>query len=202
MTIYRAAGRGRLLGLAVLALAWTLAAPAMAQLSVDDAIVDFNDADQRRTDVQVRNTGEETLYVSVTPRLVENPGTPDERRVEIKNPRDLGLLTADRDLGVADLPAPLRHSSVGGADDEGRPGHRRVRVVFRDRRIVDAVDRDGHVVPVVGVLVPLLPFLVTGGRFDLALLSLRAAGADGSGDDAHCRGSSAERSAVPLASWR
>jgi predicted membrane protein (TIGR00267 family) len=29
--------------------------------------------------------------------------------------------------------------------------------------------------PVVGVLIPLLPFLVTGGRFDLALLSLRAA---------------------------
>jgi P pilus assembly chaperone PapD len=98
MTMHRAAGRGRLLALAVLALAWTLATPAMAQLSVDDAIVDFDAADQRRTDVEVRNTGEETLYVSVTPRLVANPGTPDERRVEIKNPRDLGLLTAPRKM--------------------------------------------------------------------------------------------------------
>lgn len=98
MTIHRAGGGRRLLGLAVLALAWAFSAPAAAQLSIDQAIVDFNAPDQRRTDVQVRNTGEETLYVSVTPRLVENPGTPDERRVALQNPRELGLLTAPRKM--------------------------------------------------------------------------------------------------------
>lgn len=98
MTIHPLGGRGGLLGLAVLALACTLAAPASAQLSVDQAIVDFDAPDQRRGDVEVRNTGERTLYVRVTPRVVKNPGTPDERRVEIQNPRELGLLTAPRKM--------------------------------------------------------------------------------------------------------
>jgi P pilus assembly chaperone PapD len=88
-----------LLGLAALAAAAVPGAvpgagPAQAQLSVEQAIVDFAENGKRREDIEIVNTGDSTLYVSITPRLVRNPGTESERRVEIANPRELGLLAS------------------------------------------------------------------------------------------------------------
>ena len=80
----------------VLALSVLQADPARAQIALERAIVDFSADDQRRSDIEVTNTGDETLFIEVTPRLVQDPGEPDEERVEVRNPRELGLLASPR----------------------------------------------------------------------------------------------------------
>lgn len=83
------------IGLIGLALAVVgVAGPAHGQLAIERPIVDFADPDSRRQDVRISNTGDETLYIEIAPRLVRHPGTDREERVEIANPRERGLLVS------------------------------------------------------------------------------------------------------------
>lgn len=73
-----------------------LAAPARANLAVDNLIVDLGPADGARKDLTLTNNGKERLYVLVTPREVLKPGTKEERRVERFDPKSMGLLVTPR----------------------------------------------------------------------------------------------------------
>lgn len=79
---------------------------ASALISVTPVIVDTqaqssadaNDLDMQ--DVRVFNNGDQVAYVRVTPKVVQNPGTPSEKQVEMTNPEDLGLLVSPRKLMI------------------------------------------------------------------------------------------------------
>lgn len=69
-----------------------LAGPARAQLAVDRLILEFEAGGQRRQDVEVSNQGDERMFVTVEPRIVNDPGTDQESRETMQNPEALGLL--------------------------------------------------------------------------------------------------------------
>lgn len=71
-------------------LAWS--GPAGAEMQLDRSILLF-DADARPTqDVEVRNTGEETLYLATEILLVSEPGTEAEARTPVTDPDAAGVL--------------------------------------------------------------------------------------------------------------
>jgi P pilus assembly chaperone PapD len=73
-------------------------APAQAQLAVSQLIVDLKPAPARSQDVELFNESAERSYVSIEPREIINPGTPDERSVTSPDPEKLGLLVSPRRL--------------------------------------------------------------------------------------------------------
>jgi P pilus assembly chaperone PapD len=78
-----------------LGLAWSLclwAQPAQADMALSKVVVDFTSGRPARDDIEIANSGDEILYVSIEPAEIVNPGGPDERRVANPNPRELGLL--------------------------------------------------------------------------------------------------------------
>ena len=91
--------------LAAQALALTLAlfgiAPAQANMVLSNAIVHFEEGSAARQDVEIRNAGKEPLYVQIEPHIVKNPGTEQEERVLIKNPREHGLLVTPSRMVLA-----------------------------------------------------------------------------------------------------
>jgi P pilus assembly chaperone PapD len=78
---------------------------ASAQLSVDRVIVDFAPGEPRRQDILVSNTSDEVAYVQVEPRVIQNPGKPDQESVTVADPRERGLLVSPERLK---LPAGAR----------------------------------------------------------------------------------------------
>lgn len=72
---------------------------AFAQINAYPSIVNLS-VNSLREDVLVSNHGKETAYVRVTPRLLENPGTPKQKEVTIRNPRELGLLVSPQKLAI------------------------------------------------------------------------------------------------------
>lgn len=91
---------------ALLALA---ALPAQANMLVDRSIVVFKPGDAPRQDVMVMNAGKEPLYVQVEVMEVQNPGTPDEKRVVVTDPEKIALLATPRRFMVEpDGRRPLR----------------------------------------------------------------------------------------------
>lgn len=71
-----------------------------ADMIVDNAILVFEPGKTSRQDISVRNTGEKPLYIKVTPSIVHNPGTPEQHRETIRNPRAAGLLVSPNKLVV------------------------------------------------------------------------------------------------------
>lgn len=58
----------------------------LAELVLDQVIVDI-EADQRpRSDIEVSNSGTETMYIVVEPYEILNPGLENEKRVQLENP--------------------------------------------------------------------------------------------------------------------
>lgn len=75
---------------ALVLLAW--GGPARAEMQLDRSILVF-DADARPTqDVEVRNAGEETLYLATEILLVSDPGTEAEARTPVTDPDAAGVL--------------------------------------------------------------------------------------------------------------
>ena len=58
---------------------------AKAQISVDRAILRFPTGSRPVQNVIVRNGGEEDMGIEVVPEVVENPGSPEEKRVKTKD---------------------------------------------------------------------------------------------------------------------
>jgi len=89
----------RVFGGLVLLLALT--APAHGNMVLSNAIVHFEEGSAARQDVEISNAGSEPLYVQIEPHIVLNPGTDQEQRVLIKNPREHGLLVTPSRMVLA-----------------------------------------------------------------------------------------------------
>lgn len=72
----------------------------IAGLVLDNSIIHFEPGKPNRSDVGVSNNGNSVLYVQVTPYLVENPGTAQERKVKVTNPKQAGLLVSPNKLAI------------------------------------------------------------------------------------------------------
>jgi P pilus assembly chaperone PapD len=85
---------------ALLALASLIGSgPVRAELALDSVIVDFTSGAVPRADIEVANTDtEETLFVSIEPVEIVDPGSPEQRRVARADPRELGLLVSPNRL--------------------------------------------------------------------------------------------------------
>ena len=65
---------------------------ANANLVLSELIVDLQPGAHARDDVEVRNDGQERLYVAVEPALITDPGKPSQTRTSNPDPEQLGLL--------------------------------------------------------------------------------------------------------------
>ncbi len=74
--------------------------PVSASMVLSEAILHFEPGKPLRKDIEVENVGDEILYVQVIPTIVKNPGTENEAREEIKDPRKAGLLVSPNKLVV------------------------------------------------------------------------------------------------------
>ena len=71
---------------------------AYAHLSIDKLWIDFAQGETERSDVVIRNDSKDRYYVSVSVSEIENPGTPDEKRVDQPDPEKAGLLVTPNRL--------------------------------------------------------------------------------------------------------
>lgn len=78
-----------------------ISTPSLANMVLSDAIVHFEAGGSNRSDIEVRNTGEEPLYIQVQPHLVRQPGSPEEVKEPYKNPKQYGLLVTPNKLVIA-----------------------------------------------------------------------------------------------------
>jgi P pilus assembly chaperone PapD len=80
---------------------WFCPAPVHAEMALSKVVVDFTSARPARDDIEITNSADEILYVSIEPAEILNPGRPEERRVANPNPRELGLLISPNRLVLA-----------------------------------------------------------------------------------------------------
>ncbi|MEM7097342.1 MAG: hypothetical protein AAF541_03715 [Pseudomonadota bacterium] len=69
-----------------------------AEMVLSNVIVHFEPGDPGRKDVEISNQGDEPLYVEVEPHEVLSPGTDQEERSRILDPREAGLLVTPNKL--------------------------------------------------------------------------------------------------------
>ncbi|MEM6638797.1 MAG: fimbria/pilus periplasmic chaperone [Pseudomonadota bacterium] len=69
-----------------------LAPSSGASMVLSNVIVHFEPGDAPREDIEIENTGKEILYIEVTPYEILEPGTPNERRQKVRDPKVSGLL--------------------------------------------------------------------------------------------------------------
>ena len=70
--------------------------PVFANMVLSEAIIHFEPGKPLRKDIEVENPSSENLYVEITPAVVEEPGTENEQRVSIVDPRKSGLLVTTK----------------------------------------------------------------------------------------------------------
>ncbi len=76
------------------------AGAARADMVLSDVIVDLQAPSEMRHDVDVRNDGEQTLYVEVEVQRVPDPAKDSAARVPETDPRTAGLLASPRRLAI------------------------------------------------------------------------------------------------------
>ena len=74
--------------------------PVSANMVLSEAIVHFEPGKPLRRDIEVENSGSENLYVEIEPKIVLDPGTENESRKSIGDPREAGLLVTPNKLVV------------------------------------------------------------------------------------------------------
>ena len=79
---------------------WLLSASALAGISVNKAVIEFIPGQSTRTDITVRNDGDEQAFVQVEVFEIINPGTPDEKRVQHTNPKEMGLIVSPAKMAL------------------------------------------------------------------------------------------------------
>ena len=108
------------------------AMPAAASMVLSNAIIHFEDGAPARQDVEITNTGEDVLYVQIEPHVVLNPGTEEEKRVAIKNPREHGLLVTPSRMVLAPGTAKsMRFVKLSMPDDPKQEKERIYRISAR-----------------------------------------------------------------------
>lgn len=98
-----------------------LANASWANMALSNAIVHFEPGEPTRQDVEISNMGNEPLYVQVEPKVVLQPGTEQEQRELITDPREHGLLVTPNRLVIAPGAAQvIRLVNIKGADNAER----------------------------------------------------------------------------------
>lgn len=77
-----------------------LTAPTRADMVLDQAILDFEPGQPLNQDIEVRNTGTDTLYVTVKVFEIPDPKPEQPERRELTDPRQAGLLASPNRLVV------------------------------------------------------------------------------------------------------
>ncbi len=75
-------------------------APARAQMILNKVSLEFTAGGQPRDDIEITNSGAETLYVQIEPNRIHDPGTAQEKRVLYRDPAELGLLVTPSRLVI------------------------------------------------------------------------------------------------------
>lgn len=78
-----------------------LATPALADFSITSAIIEFNTEKPVQQDIEVVSRSKETQYIVAELYEVQNPGSPQERRVKITEPEQGELLVTPDKLVLA-----------------------------------------------------------------------------------------------------
>jgi P pilus assembly chaperone PapD len=71
-----------------------------ANMVLSEAIIHFEPGKPLRKDIEVENPGSENLYIEITPSVVNQPGTENEKRETINDPRESGLLATPNKLVI------------------------------------------------------------------------------------------------------
>ena len=66
--------------------------PTLSNMVVDRTIIRFDSSQASRQDVQIANTGEETLYLQIEVFEVQRPGTDAEEQLRLSDPNAISLL--------------------------------------------------------------------------------------------------------------
>ena len=74
--------------------------PAFANMVLSEAIIHFEPGKPLRKDIEVENPSSENLYVEISPKIVSEPGTKSEHRIDITDPRESGLLVTPNKIVV------------------------------------------------------------------------------------------------------
>ena len=74
---------------------------AMAEIEVAPILVDVIGSKMNTQDIRVTNIGDEIAYVKITPKLITNPGSAEEKLLVIDDPSKLGLLVSPRIMKIS-----------------------------------------------------------------------------------------------------
>lgn len=74
---------------------------ANATIALDKAIVDLRGGVDRLGDVVVTNTGHDSVEVTTEASRIDNPGSKNEKRLVLNDPRELGMVVAPRVFTLA-----------------------------------------------------------------------------------------------------
>lgn len=72
----------------------------LADMILNNSIIHFEPGKPSRQDIMVENSADEPLYIKVTPYSILNPGTEQQNREKIINPKESGLLVSPNKLVV------------------------------------------------------------------------------------------------------
>ena len=103
----------------LLTVAALLPAQVAANMVLSNVIVHFEPDTPSRQDVEISNAGEDTLYIEIQPDVVSEPGTDNEARSRIRDPRESGLLvTPNKMVLPPGATKVIRLVKVGQVDRE------------------------------------------------------------------------------------
>ena len=100
-TVNCSSGHHFIMALMLLPLSLALSGAAAANMVLSNAIVHFEPDTPARQDVEITNAGSEPMYVQIEPKVVLQPGTDQEQREAITDPRKHGLLVTPNRLVIA-----------------------------------------------------------------------------------------------------
>ena len=71
-----------------------------ADMILNKSIIYFEPDKPNREDLEIQNVSEDPLYIQVTPKIVNHPGTEQQSRELFDNPKEAGLLVSPNKLVV------------------------------------------------------------------------------------------------------
>jgi P pilus assembly chaperone PapD len=93
--------RKLLLGSIICLLSFASLPLAYADIEVSPILIDVVGNKTNAQDIRVTNNGDEIAYVKITPKLITNPGTAQEKLLTIDDPSKLGLLVSPHIMRIA-----------------------------------------------------------------------------------------------------
>lgn len=93
-TLKQVASSFHIVGLCLGLLASLLSAPVSAELAISQLIIEFGAGSLRAKDIEIFNDSPDRSFVSVEPREIIEPGTPNEHPFTSRDPEKLGILAS------------------------------------------------------------------------------------------------------------